>query len=534
MAGDAGGGGATSSNFCDATSLPPECFLDPEYQELLEATCRLCQPPRPPRWSQGTPAATSSSCQEDDGTLADLALGVIMRIFPQTRLCALGYLVAYLLTVQYSSSTRPFELPAAILELADEAGNPYSWSHGFDLRPFPFWSERRSLGAQFSFHSRFFAAHLWRCGDTDRAAAEEFRGRFHLRAGHDKPEVHCAARLSDFQLVKRCRDRRRVQHHTGMQSLGIDVQAGGGGALLGLPPPRIGRRAAGVASIECPDAEARAKFATRRERELDGSKAAERAELAVLKAYRKYSQRSHGGTSERQQPGLGCEVATAEWKIDLAPYHKCILTVILERLRLPPGAMVLDWGTGCGHKLTWAAQLYDIDGLGVDIVADSIQWAQAHSIGRYCEVDGRFLGWLPDDYFDAVISYAALMHLEPNDQCNVVAELVGKVRVGGQLWFGWNDPGINQNDTELEALLEDDARTPTHDVWRQCFTKAARSNERWASGDIAVAWETQEEALLFPDDNQAVSVYLYYPPAYSLFVTRLPPSPSFEPAQPGR
>lgn len=195
----------------------------------------------------------------------------------------------------------------------------------------------------------------------------------------------------------------------------------------------------------------------------------------------------------------------------------------MERLKLPPRAAVLDWGAGCGHKLTWAAQLYDVDGLGIDIVTENIAWARTHSIGHFCESDGRFLAWLPDKYFDAVISYAALMHLEPEDQCDVVIDLVSKVRIGGQLWFGWNDPGIHLNETELDALMKDASSSSTNDAfWRRCFVDAAANDERWARGDIAVSWHTVEERMLFPDDMVAIGIYLYYPPAYSLFVTRLP------------
>lgn len=157
-------------------------------------------------------------------------------------------------------------------------------------------------------------------------------------------------------------------------------------------------------------------------------------------------------------------------------------------------------------------------------MAESIQWAETHSIGRYCEADGRFLTWLPDDFFDAVISYAALMHLAEEDRCDVVTELIEKVRIGGRLWFGWNDPGIYQDETELQALLDNESRVPYHGEWGECFSEALRSRQRWMSGEVSVSWETIEERLLFPEDASNNYVYLYYPPAYSLFVTREPSS----------
>merc|ERR1712031_94128 len=110
----------------------------------------------------------------------------------------------------------------------------------------------------------------------------------------------------------------------------------------------------------------------------------------VNDALAKYTRRAVG---EGGRPGLGCEDPTAEWHEDLGVYHKCILIVVLERLQLPPQAKVLDWGTGCGHKLSWASRLFDIDGMGLDIVNESVFWAQEHSIGHFCRVDGRFVEW---------------------------------------------------------------------------------------------------------------------------------------------
>mmetsp|Transcript_100432 Transcript_100432/g.323804 ORF Transcript_100432/g.323804 Transcript_100432/m.323804 type:complete len:270 (-) Transcript_100432:226-1035(-) len=215
------------------------------------------------------------------------------------------------------------------------------------------------------------------------------------------------------------------------------------------------------------------------------------------------------------EAGSGCEEPASEWRMDLRIYHKCILMVILERMQLVPGAQVLDWGTGCGHKLSWASQLYDVSGLGIDIVGDNIAWAQNYSIGKYCQLDGRFVQWLPDDFFDAVLSYAALTHLEPADQCQVVAELVGKLRLGGRIWFGWNAPNIVEDEV-LWAKPEYDREK----FWNSCFENAVQDLPRWQSGEVAAVWDTELEANMFPDDMSRHESYLFWPPAYSLFLTR--------------
>lgn len=366
--------------------------------------------------------------------------------------------------------------------------------------------------------------HRWLCDDGSKMEAS--RGRYALRAGHDKPETACAARTTDFQLVKRCRARRRAQWHGGMRGrilletapdLGSTPSSSSSDGPIngvhGWPPPPVGQRERGVASIECPAPEARAAFAARRDevKTSEGTPGVT-TEDHVAMAVAKYTNRSSGGSSH------GCESAEAEWKVDLATFHKCILVVVMERLQFPPGSLLLDWGAGCGHKLTWASQLYDIEGLGVDIVGDNVRWARRHSMGHFCEADGRFLSWLPDGFFDGVISYAALSHIHPLDQCAVVLDLIGKVRVGGKLWFGWNAPGIWVNaskETVAKMML------PADEAWSGCFSRAPKARPAWASGGVRIVWETIEENFLFPDSMDRVDTYLYWPPAYSLFITRI-------------
>merc|ERR1719329_366065 len=174
----------------------------------------------------------------------------------------------------------------------------------------------------------------------------------------------------------------------------VDVLAGDG--VVGWPARQ---NAPVLANIECPSEEAEAAFlgsrqflaeSTLAEAQARADKGAEvqasileealaEGDRRVAEARLKYGNRSTGV----EGLGLGCETPGAEWKKDLGIFHKCILIVILERLHLPPRARVLDWGTGCGHKLTWAQQLYDIDGLGLELVEENVRWARQHSTGKY-------------------------------------------------------------------------------------------------------------------------------------------------------
>lgn len=49
-----------------------------------------------------------------------------------------------------------------------------------------------------------------------------------------------------------------------------------------------------------------------------------------------------------------------------------VLITVAHWLRFRPGELVFDWGSGCGHKLSWAKMLFDVDGLGVEIQDGSL------------------------------------------------------------------------------------------------------------------------------------------------------------------
>ena len=70
--------------------------------------------------------------------------------------------------------------------------------------------------------------------------------------------------------------------------------------------------------------------------------------------------------------------------------------------------------------------------------AGAIAWADRHSVGKYCHADGSRLSWLPDNTFDAVVSYAALYHIPRELQCETLKQLIRITRPGGRLIIGWN------------------------------------------------------------------------------------------------
>jgi len=123
--------------------------------------------------------------------------------------------------------------------------------------------------------------------------------------------------------------------------------------------------------------------------------------------------------------------------------HKCVLVTVAERLDLRPKEIVLDWGSGCGFKLSWLAQLYGTSNFGVDIAPAPVAWAQEHSSGQHGCTDASKLSWIPAETFDAVISYGSLMHLPEELQCSVVHEMLRVLRPLGRIYIGWfNNPSI--------------------------------------------------------------------------------------------
>lgn len=482
---------------CTEEALPKECLsegLAKISQDLLNQSCRLCPGARDSRVAadghlQGETESTfefgPGVCLDISQTGAEAMADLALQAISARQRCPLIFWTGYLITMQYAIGTRPSDISSHLLSLATVSS--FSAGDSFDLHPFPFWSESRSLRDQILFHVNFMTGSGLICDDVGKTGSA--RGRYILRAAQDRMETHCSVRLSDAQLVKRCRQKRRSQSSKAMRGWEI-----GHGVVRPFPTPRQPEEL--LKQIQCPTEAQEAEFFASWPEDWR-----QRSETAL----QKYANRSSG---RRQVLGSGCEEPSSEWREDLRPLHKCVLVVVLERLQLAPGSLVLDWGTGCGHKLTWAAQLYDIFGVGLDLVEGNVKWAREHSMGLFCQVDGRYVDWLPESTFDAVISYAALCHLHPEDQCAVVRKLVGKVVPGGQLWFGWNSPMIG----DMEGVVEK-PEFYSDEFWNTCFSQA-----KW---NETIQWESVLESHLFPDDITNHESYLFWWPAYSLFIKRL-------------
>lgn len=320
-------------------------------------------------------------------------------------------------------------------------------SENRSLAPFPFYT------LQYSLFANMVPLRLMLC---DRSLYHDVLNVYVPRV-HPEHTGKCGMVYSDRMLVYRCRSRH---------------------------PYSSGRRTELLRGIQCAAADI----------DLDPSMSGK---------LEKYGARARA-------PADSCQSAKGMWREAMSDVHKCVLITIGQLLDFRPGQLVLDWGSGCGHKLSWAKALFDVDGVGLDIEAGAVAWAQMHSAGVFCHADGRRLGWIPDGEFDHVISYAALYHMSKVDQCHTGIHLLRKLKVGGRAYFGWNQ-------AYSMAAFE----------WRACFANASAWPEL-PREDVAIMARMQvdfqavEDAYLFPPTVEVAGThYLYQYPAFSIILTRL-------------
>lgn len=152
-------------------------------------------------------------------------------------------------------------------------------------------------------------------------------------------------------------------------------------------------------------------------------------------------------------------------------------------MRLKPGMRLLDWGSGCGHKLEHFTKKYGVTGLGIEL-SDANDYAEDHASpgNLYCKADGERLEFLPSDSFDAVYSFGALYHLPASHrQCWTLLNLVRVLKPGGRL---------------VSSLMQED-NLPIPYLLSNCLSAEARHRYHIA------AIETPHESKYF----QGISPY---------------------------
>lgn len=380
--------------------------------------------------------------------------------------CKRGALAALVVHSQFS----PVAIPESLASDMNASGLP--------LSPFPLstW--------QYALFTRLVPVGASFCNEEEAAAESYGARRFAPPA--DIRSTWCALQRTDQQLLRACRSRRAR----------ADVFA------EALDPETVAllRTVASEAVINRTWDWDAADLKGRREgfHSLACPRPPERLELPSLA---EDAGEDDGPLKyERRVLAGGCHSTRGLWGTSWEDSHKCVMLVVAERLGFRPGELLLEWGSGCGHAMSWAKMFFDVDGLGVDSSVGAVTWAQRFSAGRFCAIDGRELAWIPNNLFDYVFSYASLRHIPQPEQCKVGLQLVQKLRPGGKAFFGWN----RAHDT-----------SPW--MWAECFHGMAAR----AAGIRVENFEVIEEWLLFASDRERVmDNFLWQYPAYSVMLTK--------------
>eukprot|EP00927_Polykrikos_kofoidii_P010361 TRINITY_DN14374_c0_g2_i1.p1 TRINITY_DN14374_c0_g2~~TRINITY_DN14374_c0_g2_i1.p1 ORF type:complete len:471 (+),score=53.19 TRINITY_DN14374_c0_g2_i1:91-1413(+) len=353
--------------------------------------------------------------------------------------CLAGFFSAILYIAQFHDVTA--------MESVEKA---FSGFQDATLHPFPFHVSSYQL-----YKSMMPAIGMF-CNEEDRAI-----NRYKYLPRATIADARCGVRYKDDQLVRRCRKRRE------WNSIGRNL-------------PSRQHRAAKMQTLEssCPGW---APFGA------DLLLGNEQFKLT------KYVERADHGQ---------CASPQGMWRQPMSNEHKCVLVTIGELLGFQPGELMLDWGSGCGHTISWAKALFDVDGFGIDVVGGAVHWAKQFSAGSFCESDGRDLTFLPDEFFDIVFTFASIYHVQPKeDQCMVGIQLIQKLKIGGRAFFGWNREDVF-----------------AHEEWIDCFYSAPMAQ------GLNLTISGMEDAFLFPDDARAKEMsFLFQYPAFSMVIRRLPP-----------
>lgn len=254
-----------------------------------------------------------------------------------------------------------------------------------------------------------------------------------------------------------------------------------------------------------------------------------------------------------------CAYESGLWTEPMADRFKCMTQVVGLKLNIRPAARMLDWGSGCGHMLTWFNKFFGVEGLGLDVEESAVNFANRFGVGRYCQYDGNLgLDWIPPQHFDHVISCGALIHARA--PCNQTLELLSKLKVGGTAWLGCMPSYTTVSSSEQAPKprpepwliagvpgVASDSRTYadsalTNEEWIRCFTEgpeflskikagssASKPPDRLAIGPSFDAYAVQDHLLYYADPRLYTEMHLdFAEPEWfvmtdrhvSLFVTR--------------
>jgi len=180
-----------------------------------------------------------------------------------------------------------------------------------------------------------------------------------------------------------------------------------------------------------------------------------------------------------------------------APLDLAMINEFVREVANRPASKILDAGCGAGRMVTYLqSQSPSLDVVGIDLSAEMIALAQsAHPATKFRRADisdTRF----PEDKFDGILAWYSIIHTEPDQLAEVVAEFARILRSEGVVLLGFQvgagERQVNKpygHDVELRAFLhrtDDVIATLTDDGFDLIakLDRAPRMSERHAQGFV--------------------------------------------------
>ena len=144
-----------------------------------------------------------------------------------------------------------------------------------------------------------------------------------------------------------------------------------------------------------------------------------------------------------------------------APLDLAMVNEFVNEVAKRPASKVLDAGCGAGRMVTYLqSQSPSLDAVGIDLSAEMVALAQsAHPAATFRQADLSDIQF-PEGEFDGILAWYSIIHAEPDQLAEIVAEFARILRSEGLVLFGYQvgagERQLNRlygHDVELRAFL---------------------------------------------------------------------------------